>query len=115
MVPNRIPWPALSCCTAYACTDVVLLVFVLQALGVEIDLGPEGVAACVREAGVGFMYAPRYHPAMAAVRPVRAALKVSDSAHSSRLQTTRRTKDRSNATAGKMGIIVTWAALLSRI
>jgi anthranilate phosphoribosyltransferase len=49
---------------------------VLQALGVEIDLGPEGIAACVREAGVGFMYAPRYHPAMKAVRPVRSALKV---------------------------------------
>ncbi|KIZ06377.1 anthranilate phosphoribosyltransferase [Monoraphidium neglectum] len=36
---------------------------VLEALGVEIDLGPEGVARCVDQTGVGFMYAPRYHPA----------------------------------------------------
>jgi anthranilate phosphoribosyltransferase len=44
---------------------------VLEALGVKIDLGPSGVAACVREAGVGFMYAPRYHPAMRHAGPVR--------------------------------------------
>lgn len=49
---------------------------VLEALGVAIDLGPEGVSRCVDEAGVGFMFAPRYHPAMKVVRPVRAALKV---------------------------------------
>ena len=30
----------------------------------QIELGPLGVAACVRETGVGFMFAPRYHPAM---------------------------------------------------
>lgn len=30
----------------------------------QIELGPEGVAACVKETGVGFMFAPRYHPAM---------------------------------------------------
>lgn len=36
----------------------------------------QGVAQCVREAGVGFMFAPRYHPAMAAVKQVRAALKI---------------------------------------
>ncbi len=47
-----------------------------QALDVCIDLGPKGVEACLREAGVGFMYAPRYHPAMKAVRSVRGALKV---------------------------------------
>jgi anthranilate phosphoribosyltransferase len=44
---------------------------VLEALGVKIDLGPEGVAACVREAGVGFMFAPRFHPAMRHAGPVR--------------------------------------------
>ncbi|MEW5303560.1 MAG: hypothetical protein WDW36_006240 [Sanguina aurantia] len=49
---------------------------VLEALGVAIDLGPDDVARCVNEAGIGFMYAPRYHPAMKAVRPIRAALKV---------------------------------------
>jgi anthranilate phosphoribosyltransferase len=37
---------------------------VLEALGVVIDLGPEGVARCIREAGVGFCFAPRYHPAL---------------------------------------------------
>src|SRR3979411_1059355 len=31
---------------------------VLEALGVRIDLGPEGVARCVKEAGIGFMFAP---------------------------------------------------------
>ena len=49
---------------------------VVEALGVAMDLGPEGVAACVDEAGLGFMYAPRYSPAMARVRPVRSALGV---------------------------------------
>ncbi len=36
----------------------------LEALGVAIDLSPEGVAQCVRESGFGFMFAPLYHPAM---------------------------------------------------
>lgn len=49
---------------------------VLEALGVAMDLGPEGVSACIDQAGLAFMYAPRYHPAMAKVRPVRTALKV---------------------------------------
>lgn len=44
---------------------------VLEALGVKIDLGPEGVAECVREIGVGFMFAARYHPAMRHAGPVR--------------------------------------------
>ncbi|MGH2490971.1 MAG: anthranilate phosphoribosyltransferase [Candidatus Limnocylindria bacterium] len=44
---------------------------VLEALGVKIDLGPDGVAACVREAGMGFMFAPRFHPAMRHAAPVR--------------------------------------------
>ena len=37
---------------------------VLDALGVKIDLSPEGVARCLREAGFGFMFAQRYHPSM---------------------------------------------------
>jgi anthranilate phosphoribosyltransferase len=37
---------------------------VLEALGAKIDLAPEGVAHCLREAGVGFMFAPAFHPAM---------------------------------------------------
>ncbi|XP_038976807.1 anthranilate phosphoribosyltransferase, chloroplastic-like isoform X2 [Phoenix dactylifera] len=49
---------------------------VLEALGVNIDLGPEEVKRCVKEAGVGFMMAPNYHPAMKIVRPVRRSLKV---------------------------------------
>ncbi|HEX6349048.1 MAG TPA: anthranilate phosphoribosyltransferase [Candidatus Dormibacteraeota bacterium] len=35
---------------------------VLEALGVRIDLGPEGVARCIREAGIGFLFAPVFHP-----------------------------------------------------
>ncbi len=37
---------------------------ILEALGVAIDLPPEGVARSVRETGFGFMFAPLYHPAM---------------------------------------------------
>jgi anthranilate phosphoribosyltransferase len=37
---------------------------ILEALGVAIDLPPDGVARSVREAGFGFMFAPIYHPAM---------------------------------------------------
>nr|XP_029124384.1 anthranilate phosphoribosyltransferase, chloroplastic isoform X3 [Elaeis guineensis] len=48
---------------------------VLEALGVKIELGPE-VKRCVKEAGIGFMMAPNYHPAMKVVRPVRKRLKV---------------------------------------
>jgi len=49
---------------------------VLEALGVAIELGPEGVTRCLDESGVGFMFAPTFHPAMKAVVPVRKALKV---------------------------------------
>jgi anthranilate phosphoribosyltransferase len=44
---------------------------VLEALGVKIDLGPEAVATCVDEVGLGFMFAPRFHPAMRHAGPVR--------------------------------------------
>ena len=37
---------------------------VLEALGVKIDLPPEGVARCIEEAGIGFCFAPIFHPAM---------------------------------------------------
>ncbi len=36
----------------------------LEAVGVAIDLPPDGVARCVDETGFGFMFAPLYHPAM---------------------------------------------------
>jgi len=49
---------------------------VLEALGVTVDLGPEEVASCLEETGIAFMYAPRYHPAMKAVAPVRRSLKI---------------------------------------
>jgi anthranilate phosphoribosyltransferase len=44
---------------------------VLEALGANIDLGPEAVARCIEQTGIGFMFAPRFHPAMKAVAPVR--------------------------------------------
>ena len=37
---------------------------VLEELGVELGLGPEQVAACIEEVGIGFLFAPLYHPAM---------------------------------------------------
>jgi anthranilate phosphoribosyltransferase len=44
---------------------------VLEMLGVKIDLDAEGVARCLREAGIGFMFAPVFHPAMRFAGPVR--------------------------------------------
>ena len=49
---------------------------VLEALGVRIELGPDGVARCIEEAGIGFCFAPRYHPAMRHALPVRRELGV---------------------------------------
>jgi len=37
---------------------------VLEALGVKIDLGAEAVAECLEKVGIGFMFAPIFHPAM---------------------------------------------------
>jgi anthranilate phosphoribosyltransferase len=37
---------------------------VLEAAGIRLDLSPEQVARCVREVGVGFMFAPAHHGAM---------------------------------------------------
>ena len=48
----------------------------LQALGVRIDLGPEAVARCIREANIGFMFAPAHHPALKHVGPSRMELGV---------------------------------------
>jgi anthranilate phosphoribosyltransferase len=48
----------------------------LEALGVAIELGPQGVARCVAEAGMGFCLAPRYHPAMRHAGPSRRDLGI---------------------------------------
>jgi anthranilate phosphoribosyltransferase len=47
---------------------------VLAELGVNIEAGPECVGRCIKEAGIGFMFAPKYHPAMKYVQPVRKTL-----------------------------------------
>jgi anthranilate phosphoribosyltransferase len=44
---------------------------VLEALGIKIDLGPREVAECIEKLGIGFMFAPTYHPAMKHAAPVR--------------------------------------------
>ncbi|MGH9062508.1 MAG: anthranilate phosphoribosyltransferase [Acidimicrobiales bacterium] len=49
---------------------------VLEALGVAVDLGPAGVVRCVQEVGMGFCFAPRFHPAMRHATPVRRELGV---------------------------------------
>ncbi len=46
----------------------------LEALGVNLALDPDGIARCIREAGIGFMFAPSHHPAMRHVGPVRVEL-----------------------------------------
>jgi anthranilate phosphoribosyltransferase len=47
---------------------------VLTALGVKIDLSPDAIARCIREAGIGFMFAPAHHPAMKNVAATRVEL-----------------------------------------
>src|SRR5215207_7745763 len=47
---------------------------VLSALGVRIDLEPAAISRCIREAGIGFMFAPAHHPAMKNVGPTRVEL-----------------------------------------
>ena len=43
----------------------------LEGLGVNIELDAEGVVRCLRQAGIGFMFAPKFHPAMRFAGPVR--------------------------------------------
>ena len=47
---------------------------VLDELGVKIDPGPDVVAECIRRAHIGFMFAPKFHPAMRFVQPIRKSL-----------------------------------------
>lgn len=49
---------------------------VLEELGVVIELSPDLVRQCVDEVGIGFAFAPRHHPAMRHVGPVRRELGV---------------------------------------
>ncbi len=49
---------------------------VLEALGANIMLSPEQVAACIDECGIGFMFAPNHHSAMKHVAPVRREMGV---------------------------------------
>jgi anthranilate phosphoribosyltransferase len=49
---------------------------VLEALGVAIALSPEGVRRCVEEVGIGFLFAPAFHPAMRYAAAVRAELGI---------------------------------------
>ena len=47
---------------------------VLASLGVKIDIKPDQVGRCVKQAGIGFMFAPSHHPAMKNVGPTRVEL-----------------------------------------
>ncbi|CRK55687.1 Anthranilate phosphoribosyltransferase [Alloactinosynnema sp. L-07] len=49
---------------------------VLEALGVAIELSPDAVATCVREVGIGFCFAPAFHPALRYAGPTRRELGV---------------------------------------
>lgn len=49
---------------------------VLAALGVKLDVSPAVVERCIREAGIGFMFAPAHHSAMKHVGPARVSLGV---------------------------------------
>ncbi|WP_374324425.1 anthranilate phosphoribosyltransferase [Azonexus sp.] len=49
---------------------------VLEALGANINLSPEKVAACIEQCGIGFMFAPNHHSAMKHVAPVRREMGV---------------------------------------
>ena len=44
---------------------------VMEAAGVKVDLGPEAVEQCIRDVGIGFMFAPTFHPAMRYAGPPR--------------------------------------------
>jgi anthranilate phosphoribosyltransferase len=49
---------------------------VLEALGAVVDLGPDACEDVLRETGICFLYARRYHPAVGRVAPIRQALGI---------------------------------------
>ncbi|ODS57159.1 MAG: anthranilate phosphoribosyltransferase [Agrobacterium sp. SCN 61-19] len=46
----------------------------LSQLGVKLDIEPDMISRCIREAGIGFMFAQLHHPAMRHVGPARVEL-----------------------------------------
>jgi len=48
----------------------------LSQLGVKLDISPEKAAECVKQAGIGFLFAPNHHPAMRFVGPARRSLGI---------------------------------------
>ena len=48
----------------------------LEELGIELLISPEQVARAINEAGIGFMFAPAFHPAMKHAQPARIELKM---------------------------------------
>src|SRR5881296_4215801 len=49
---------------------------VMERLGVNLEMDPEKVERSIEEVGIGFMYAPNFHPAMKNVAPVRREIGV---------------------------------------
>jgi anthranilate phosphoribosyltransferase len=49
---------------------------VLEALGVNLSIGPERIAAAIDQIGIGFMFAQAHHPAMKNVAPIRKELGI---------------------------------------
>jgi len=49
---------------------------ILEGFGLKIDLPPEEVKNCIEKVGIGFMFAPLFHPAMKYAMPTRRALKI---------------------------------------
>ncbi|MBM3787492.1 MAG: anthranilate phosphoribosyltransferase [Acidobacteria bacterium] len=49
---------------------------VLEAMGVQVEISPEKMGACIREEGIGFLFARLLHPAMRHAAPVRSELRV---------------------------------------
>jgi anthranilate phosphoribosyltransferase len=49
---------------------------ILEALGVNINCDDSGVERCLETAGIGFMFAPNFHPAMKNIMPIRKKLAI---------------------------------------
>jgi anthranilate phosphoribosyltransferase len=49
---------------------------ILEALGVDINCDAPGVESCLQKAGIGFMFAPNFHPSIKNVMPVRQELGI---------------------------------------